>query len=132
MLLVRARVGVSKIHGFGIIAHEFIPKGTVTWRLVPGFDVILSEEEVQNLPQSVQEQVRHYAFFHPQLKMHVLCSDDARFTNHSDDANEHFCGDYSVALRDIYAGEELTENYKEYGHLWGGVVVSNPSCTKFS
>jgi uncharacterized protein len=115
---VHARVGVSKIHGLGIIAREFIPKGTVTWKLIPGFDVILSEEEVQNLSPSVQEQVRHYAFFHPQLKMHVLCSDDARFTNHSDEANENFCGDYSVAVRDIPMGEELTENYKEYGHSW--------------
>lgn len=115
MLLVRASVGPSKIHGFGLIAREFIPKGTVTWKLVPGFDVILSEVEVQNLPQSVQEQVRHYAFFHPQLKMHVLCSDDARFTNHSDDAADHFCGDYSVAVRDIHEGDELTDNYAEWG-----------------
>ena len=38
MLLVKAWVGVSNIHGFGLIAHEFIPKGTVVWKLVPGFD----------------------------------------------------------------------------------------------
>ena len=116
MMMVRARVGHSKIHGLGLIAQEFISKGTVTWKLVPGFDVILSEDEVQNLPQSVQEQVRHYAFFHPQLKKHVLCSDDARFTNHSDDPTERFCGDHSVAVRDIHEGEECTDNYTEYGH----------------
>jgi len=115
MLLVRAWVGPSKIHGLGLIAHEFIPKGTVTWKLVPGFDVILSEDKMQNLPQSAREQVRHYAYFDSKLKMHVLCSDDARFTNHSDDANDRFCGDHTVAARDIHDGEEMTDNYTEYG-----------------
>jgi hypothetical protein len=53
MLLVKAWVGPSKIHGFGLIAHEFIPKGTVVWKLVPGFDVILSNDELERLPSPV-------------------------------------------------------------------------------
>ena len=115
MLLVKAWVGPSKIHGFGLIAHEFIPRGTVVWKLEPGIDVILSEEELERLPASVQQQIRYYSFFHPDLKRHVLCSDDDRFTNHSDDANQRFCGDHAVAVRDIAPGEELTDNYNELG-----------------
>lgn len=114
MLLVKAWVGVSKIHGFGLIAHEFIPKGTVVWKLVPGFDVIISEDELRELPPAAQEQVLHYGFFHPDLEQHVLCADDDRFTNHSDTANMKFYGDRSIAIRDIYEGEEITDNYTEY------------------
>ena len=113
MLLVKAWVGVSKIHGFGLIAHEFIPKGTVVWKLIRGFDVVLSEDELVRLPSSTQEQIRYYGFFHPELKRHIFCADDDRFTNHSDDANQRFCGDHAVAVRDIAPGEELTDNYNE-------------------
>lgn len=111
MLLVKAWVCVSKIHGFGLIAHEFIPKGTVVWRLVPGFDILLSEDELRQLPPTAQAQFRHYSFLHPELEQHVLCGDDDRFSNHSDDANVRFYGDYALAVRDIHEGEEMTDNY---------------------
>jgi len=114
MLLVRAWVGPSKIHGLGLIAYEFIPKDTVIWRLVPGFDAILTKVEFQALSHAAQEQINHYAFFYTQRNAYVLCADDARFTNHSDNANSRFCGDYDVAVRDIQAGEEITDNYTEY------------------
>lgn len=117
MLLVKAWVGVSKIHGFGLIAHEFIPNGTVVWKLVPGFDVILSEDELRELPPAAQAQFLHYSFFHPDLKRHVLCSDDDRFTNHFDAANVGFLGDHAIAIRDIHEGEEITNNYKEFGEF---------------
>ena len=116
MLIIRAWVGPSKIQGLGLIAHEFIPKGTVIWKLVPGFDLLLSDEEVKNLPPSAQEQVYHYAFFHPKLKKHVLCADDDKFTNHSDNANSRFCDDHAITIRDIQEGEEITDNYSEYGY----------------
>lgn len=115
MLLVRAWVGPSKIHGLGLIAHEFIPEGTVVWKLVPGFDTILSEDDLTDLPEPAQELLEHYAFFHPVLKKYVLCADDDRFTNHSEDANVRFFGDHAVAIRDIFEGEEITDNYNEFG-----------------
>ncbi len=115
MLLVNAWVGVSGIHGLGVITHEFIPKGTVVWKLVPGYDVLISPDELENLPPAAQAHVRYYSFFHPDLKKHILCVDDDRFTNHSDDANQLFCGDHSIAKRDIQVGEELTDDYREFG-----------------
>lgn len=115
MLLVKAWVGVSKIHGFGLIAHEFIPRGTVVWRLVPGFDVVLTDEELRHLPATIQDHVLYYGFFDSTLKKHILCADDDRFSNHSDDANLQFHGDHSVASRDIHEGEEMTDNYTELG-----------------
>jgi hypothetical protein len=115
MLLVKAWVGLSEIHRFGLIAHEFIPKGTVIWKLMPGFDVILSEDELRELPPTVQEQVMHYGFFHLELERHILCADDDRFANHSDTANVKFCGNHFIAIRDIHEGEEITNKYTEFG-----------------
>jgi len=115
MLLINAWVGPSEIHGFGLIAHQFIPKGTVVWKLEPGFDLVISEDEFKKLPLTGQKIVNHYGFFHPILERHVLCSDDDRFTNHSDTANVKFHGDHAIAIRDIHEGEEITDNYTEFG-----------------
>ena len=114
MLLVKARVGESKIHGLGLIAQELIPKGTVIWRLAPEFDVLLTEHELGQLPEITQKYVLWYGHFDQMLRKHVLTSDDDRFTNHSDTANSKFLGRESVAARDIQAGEEITDNYREY------------------
>ncbi len=117
MLLVRAWVGASKIHGLGLIAHEFIPKGTLVWKLDPEFDLVLPAGKVHALPEFPKEQFLYYAFIDPLSKRYVLCSDDARFTNHSDDPNCTLTGDFDYAIRDIYEGEELTDDYNQYGYV---------------
>ena len=45
----------------------------------------------------------------------MLCGDDARFFNHSDDCNcDDRLPDITIALRNISIGEELTVNYKVF------------------
>ena len=51
MLLVKTRLAPSTIHGIGLFADEFIPKGTEVWKFVPGFDLALSVDEVESLPE---------------------------------------------------------------------------------
>lgn len=44
-----------------------------------------------------------------------MVGDDARFINHSETPNLLcYLDDFVVAARDIEAGEELTENYREF------------------
>jgi hypothetical protein len=115
MMLVKCWVGPSAIHGLGLIAKEFIPNGTVVWKLVPGFDVVLTEAEFQELPQVAKDNILYYGWFDNRLNKYILSADDDRFTNHSDTPNIRFCGDSAVALCDIHPGEELTDNYAELG-----------------
>ncbi len=117
MLLVNARVGISNIHGLGLIAQEFIPKGTRIWQFQPGFDLMIGEAELSELSLTAQQQVRHYAFFDPVRRSYVLSGDDDRFTNHSDNSNTLEQGGYdSYAIRDIQPGEEITWNYFGWGN----------------
>jgi len=119
MLLVNARAGMSSIHGYGLIAQEFIPRGTIIWRFQPGFDVVIPEAEIERLSPAARDQVLYYAYFDKQNHSFILSSDDDRFTNHSDEPNStskaHCDGDFVVAIRDIQPGEEITINYREIG-----------------
>ena len=117
MLLIDARAGVSPIHGIGLFAHEFIPKGTCLWVLDPTFDRLLTEEQMATLPPAAQAQARRYAYFDPARNCYVLASDDSRFCNHAEDANMADDGDTNYAARDIYPGEELTWDYRPWADV---------------
>lgn len=118
MLLVKTKVGDSGIHGLGLFADQFIPKDTLIWKLNTKFDLLLTKEEIENLSEPARKIVYHYAYFDENYDKYVLCSDDARFFNHSDSPN---CmdkivdgDDLTIALRDIEAGEELTSDYSTF------------------
>lgn len=118
MLLVKTTIGPSKIHGIGLFAAEFIPKGTPTWRFKPGLDVVISREELDALPEQARAAFKNYCYKSNRTGRYILPFDDARYFNHSENANcieepslmdEGEAGD--VAAHDIQVGEELTNNY---------------------
>jgi hypothetical protein len=116
MLLVRTRLGQSRIHGIGLFADEFIREGTTVWIFHPVIDIRLTEEQIAELSEPCQEQTRRYTYREKHTGKYVLCGDDARFFNHSPSPNciDIFNGeenDLTVALRDIRPGEELTCDY---------------------
>ena len=121
MLLVNARAGLSEIHGIGLIAKEFIPKGTLIWRFQEGFDLVISEEEMSKLSGPARDQVIWYAYYDKVDKEYILSSDDDRFTNHSDTPNSANIGDDTYAIVDIEPGTEITWDYlphlKDEGEL---------------
>lgn len=123
MLLVHTTIGTSTIHGTGLFAAEVIPKGTRTWELVPGLDLVIPKSDLSRLSPPALEQLLHYAYLNSD-NGYVLCFDDARFCNHSFEPSVKFIDGttpHEVALRDIELGEELTVNYAELDH---GAVLS--------
>lgn len=117
MLLVKTRIGPSAIHGIGLFAAEFIPAGTHIWIFHDKFDQKYEKSVVDSLPGPCREQVYRYAYVNPRSGLWVLCMDDARYFNHSDDPNTTEVDDgregITVASRDIKEGEEITYNYLE-------------------
>ena len=114
MLLVNASADLSRIDGTGLIANEPISAGTVIWVLRPGFDLVLTKRELDELSQVVQEQIRHYIYIDVDTGQYILCSDDAKFMNHSDSPNTSTQAGQTVALYDIECGTELTGDYREF------------------
>lgn len=101
---------ISPEKGYGIVATQLIPKGTITWILDP-LDRVFRPEQVKKLPGLFQDILNKYTY-RDQNGDFVLCWDNARFVNHSFVSNcMSTAYNFELAIRDIYPGEELTDDY---------------------
>jgi hypothetical protein len=109
MLLVETTVKPSKIHGLGCFTNEFIPKGKRVWVFDRRIDPIVYEAHLPRLPEAMRTFLAEKGFAATRRwrRCIVLCGDDSRYMNHSDDPNLV----KNIACRDIEAGEELTCDY---------------------
>ena len=114
MFLIPTYLSESPIHGIGVFTPQPIVKGTVLWRFDPTIDWKIAPEDMAAFPEPYRSRLHAYSY-RDKEGTYVLCGDNARFMNHSDDPN---CDDsgliFTVALRDIVAGEELTCDYRSF------------------
>ncbi len=130
MLTILASAKPSKIHGVGLFADEFIPKGTVTWRFDPKWDIVFPKDEVEKMPEHQKRLIQLVAYFSEKRQAYIYSIDDSRFLNHSTRSNhdvlpasreEELC---NIANRDIQVGEELTVDYRTFDDIDAGSRAS--------
>lgn len=95
--------------GFGVFATRPIPRGTITW-VQDKLDQVI---DLKAAPwfAAYPDSLERYSFRNRDGH-YVLCWDISRFINHSCDANCLSPGtDFEIALRDIEAGEQITNDY---------------------
>lgn len=120
MLLVKTRIGLSSIDGIGLFADQFIPKGSRVWQWSDGFDIRMHPSELERLSQPALQIFLRYSYLSKRTGLYVLCFDNSRFLNHSDNPNlrDASASDseegIDIAARDIEPGEELTSNYHDF------------------
>jgi SET domain-containing protein len=123
MLLVKTKVAESAVDGMGLFADQFIPKGTRIWEFNDEIDSRFDETRVSNLPEDEQAALLKYTYVNPRTELYVLCGDNARYLNHSDDPNTEDIGfdegivngeGVTIAARDIQPGEEILSNYAAF------------------
>ncbi len=96
--------------GHGVVATKLIPKGTITW-VLDKLDRVFTQDEIRKMDKMYQEVMDKYTYRSPDGN-HVFCWDNARFINHSANANCITTAyDFEIAIRDIQPGEELTDDY---------------------
>ena len=101
---------VSPAIGYGLFATRLIPKGTITWVVDP-LDQIISPPKLHALPELVKTSAFKYSYLNG-YGNRILCWDHARFVNHSCAAACLSPGfDFEIAVRDIRAGDEITDDY---------------------
>lgn len=114
MLLVPTYLATSKIPdaGLGVFAKEFIAAGTTLWIFHQGLDYV-----VKKLPEEplIAKFITKYGYIPLDGEWRwVMCADDARFMNHSENPSCLDEGETTSAKRDIQAGEELTCDYRTF------------------
>lgn len=115
MFLVPTFLAPSEIHGMGVFAARDIPADTRIWTFTDGVDWRLSPDDMARIPQAFQAALRAWCYLDADSGCYVLCGDNGKFMNHSFDPN---CADpdgaYTVTLRRVAAGEELTCDYRSF------------------
>jgi hypothetical protein len=101
---------ISKDVGYGVVATEFIPAGTITW-VLDKLDREFTVLEFEKLEPIYQEILDTYTFRNNNGNF-VLCWDHGRYVNHSFNSNCLTTAyDFEIAIRDIQPGEQLTDDY---------------------
>jgi hypothetical protein len=101
---------IDDAKGYGLFATRGIVRGTITWTL-DKLDRVLLPEEMESFDERYQEILLKYSFRNNQGS-YVFCWDNGRYINHSFDANCCLTPyNFEIAIRDIEAGEEVTDDY---------------------
>lgn len=101
---------ISKEVGYGVVATEFIPAGTITW-VLDKLDREFSPEQFHAMGAKYQEILDTYCFRNNKGN-YILCWDNGRFVNHSFNSNCLTTAyDFEIAVKDIQVGEQLTDDY---------------------
>tara|TARA_R110001632_G_scaffold179993_5_gene300029 strand:- start:27121 stop:27711 length:591 start_codon:yes stop_codon:yes gene_type:complete len=96
--------------GYGVVAKRLIPKGTITW-VLDKFDREFTINQFEALENIYKDLLDTYAYKNNQGNL-VLCWDNARFVNHSFNANCLTTAyNFELAIRDICPGEQVTDDY---------------------
>lgn len=101
---------INKEKGYGVVATKFIPKGTITW-VQDELDRVFTKDQIDHLSPTIKKYLDIYSFTNKNGER-VLCWDNGKFVNHSFKPSCFSTPyDFEIAIRDIYPGEELTDDY---------------------
>ncbi len=101
---------ISKEIGYGVVATQLIPAGTITW-VLDQLDREFTPAQFEAMAPHYQEILDTYTFRNNKGNM-ILCWDIGRFVNHSFTSNCLTTAyDFEIAIRDIQPGEQLTDDY---------------------
>lgn len=101
---------ISSDIGYGVVATEFIPAGTITWAL-DQLDQEFTPEQIAKMSVIHKNILDTYCYRNNKGNF-VLCWDHGRYVNHSFNSNcLSTAYDFEIAIRDIQVGEQLTDDY---------------------
>jgi SET domain-containing protein len=114
MLTVETELRPSAIHGIGVFLLEDVREGQLVWRFDSRIDRVFADAELEEMPESLRRFLTVYSTYHEKSGLWVLCGDNGRHFNHSDEPNTISLGvafGDDVAAADLPAGTELTTDY---------------------
>jgi len=96
--------------GYGVVAKKLIKKGTITWAM-DQLDREFTPAQIQAMDEVYRDVIMTYTFRNRRGN-HIFCWDHGRYVNHSFKPNCMATAyNFEIAIRDIKAGEQLTNDY---------------------
>lgn len=115
MMMVETELRPSPIHGTGVFLLQPVLKGDLIWSFDSRVDRVYSQAELASFPPMAQRYLRTYSTYHAELDLWVLCGDNGRYFNHSDQPTTVSSGiafGHDHAAADLSIGTELTSDYR--------------------
>jgi hypothetical protein len=116
---VPIEIARSPIHGTGVFAKTWIPKGTRVWKFDWSMQICSSPNDFELYDNEALDKALLGGFFHEPSGNFVWYRDGMDFVNHADTPFANIAAkgwtdleeDANYATRDIEPGEELFEDY---------------------
>lgn len=101
---------INETIGQGVFATAAIPKGTIVY-VKDALDIEISPSAFNQLADDFKEIVEKFSY-RDQDGVRIVSWDHGKYVNHRCDCNTISTGyGFEIALRDIKAGEEITDEY---------------------
>lgn len=101
---------VNETKGRGIFATKLIPLGTITYVKDP-LEIEIAPGDPRRQNPDLNPIIEIYTYI-DEKGMRILSWDDAKYVNHCCNCNTMSTGyGFEIAIRDIAAGEEITDEY---------------------
>lgn len=101
---------ISETVGYGIFATKRIPKGSITY-IKDDMELIFKPNDIRLQDKKYFDIIERFSYIDNKGNR-ILSWDLSKYVNHSCNANSISTGyDFEIALRDIEAGEQLTDEY---------------------
>lgn len=101
---------INEAMGYGVFATRFIPKGTITY-VKDSLELEIGPEAYAQYSPEMQEVIEKYSYI-DERGVRIVSWDLAKYVNHCCNCNTMSTGyGFEIAIRDIQAGEELTDEY---------------------
>lgn len=116
MMMVETELRASPIHGIGAFLLQDVKQGDLIWRFDSRIDRVFADWEVEHLPEILREFLQVYSTYQEESGLWILCGDNGRHFNHSDEPNTRSLGvgfGDDIAAQDLAVGTELTTDYRQ-------------------
>src|SRR3712207_1765980 len=104
MMMVETELRPSPIHGTGVFLLEPVKQGDLIWRFDGRVDRVYPDVELASMPERLRAFLSIYSTYHEQTGLWVLCGDNGRHFNHSEQPNTTSMG---IAFGDDIAAMDL-------------------------
>lgn len=114
MMRIPTTVAASRIAGagLGLFTDGFVPAGRLIWQFDPGLDLLLDALPDEPVLRAFVERYGYEPRGEP--GRWLVCVDNGRFINHSDEPNTRDTRDHTFAAADLAPGTEITSDYRAF------------------